>query len=247
MAIAALNWAWSQQAPTPTAKLVLIALADHANGEGVCWPYMAKVAELAQVSERQVSRCIGQLEEAGLLTRRRTRKDNGELGRYVYTLALTTGHPRPVDHQTSTSGTTGHPRPVPPDTGVRSRTTNRTVTGTVIENIHPSGDGRLADDGRLDEFRDVYPRHRDNGLPWGGGSRQPTLARWRKLTAGEREAAIVGARHYAADVVARDAPVKHADGWLRERRWESYQAPVRVAARDGPDRLVGTEWTTGTF
>ena len=142
MSIAALNWAWSQQAPTSTAKLVLVALADHANADGECWPSMGAVAELAQCSTRQVARCIDALEDAGLLTRTRRRLTAGKLGGYTFRLAIdhktptSTGHPRPVDtadHKTPTSGghvsagqshatpvTSGHPRPSPPDTGVRT-------------------------------------------------------------------------------------------------------------------------------
>lgn len=126
MAIAALNWAWHQQAPTSTAKLVLVALADHANADGECWPSMASVAALAQCSTRQVSRCIDALEDAGLLTRRRLRKSDGQLGRYSYKLAIMTGGPPGIgDQRTSTSGghvsagqnqetpaTSGHRRPV---------------------------------------------------------------------------------------------------------------------------------------
>ncbi len=121
MSIAAINWAWSQEAPTSTAKLVLVALADHANGEGECFPSMGRVAELAQCSTRQVSRCVDSLEEAGLLTRKRRRMSGGKMGGYSYRLPIqqtltSSGHPRPVDtrgthHQTPTTITTRHQCP----------------------------------------------------------------------------------------------------------------------------------------
>lgn len=99
MSIAALNWAWSQDCPTPTSKLVLLALADKANDEGECWPTMGHVAEMAGVSSRQVSTHLSRLEEAGLIRRRRKRSLVGHLGRYTFRLNLTTGSRLPVDQE----------------------------------------------------------------------------------------------------------------------------------------------------
>lgn len=86
MSIAALNWAWSQQCPNATSKLVLLALADKANEDGECWPGMGKVAEMAGISARQVSTHLGRLEDAGLLTRSRSRRDDGTMSCYRYHL-----------------------------------------------------------------------------------------------------------------------------------------------------------------
>ena len=38
-----MNWAW-QQLLKPVPKLVLMALADAADDEGVCWPSVATLA-----------------------------------------------------------------------------------------------------------------------------------------------------------------------------------------------------------
>lgn len=138
MSIEALNWAWEQTAPTSTAKLVLVALANHANSDNECWPKMSYIAERAQCSPRQVSRCVDSLEAAGLVTKKRRRLSAGRLGSYVFLLPVgqqqlpdigdqktptSSGHPRPVDADdqwTPTAPTTGHPRPSPPDTSVRT-------------------------------------------------------------------------------------------------------------------------------
>ena len=93
MSIAALNWAWSQPCDNPTAKLVLLALADKANDDGECWPTMDHVADLAGVSPRQVSNHLNRLERDGLLSRTRQRRQDGTLGRYVYQLLV---HRKPV-------------------------------------------------------------------------------------------------------------------------------------------------------
>jgi len=44
MSTEASSWAWRQRL-TATQKLVLLALADHADHEGICWPGMVGVAK----------------------------------------------------------------------------------------------------------------------------------------------------------------------------------------------------------
>jgi hypothetical protein len=45
----------------PRMLLVLLALADHCNDEGVCWPSMARIAQRARCSERQAKRVVAKL------------------------------------------------------------------------------------------------------------------------------------------------------------------------------------------
>ena len=47
--------------------LLMLALADHADDEGVCWPSVPKVAVKARMSERTAQRSIARLSAAGLL------------------------------------------------------------------------------------------------------------------------------------------------------------------------------------
>lgn len=102
MSIAALNWAWHQECPNATSKLVLLALADKANEDGECWPGMGTVAAMAGISARQVSTHLGRLEDAGLLSRSRARRDNGTMSGYRYHLNVqqkdaSTGSAPPVE------------------------------------------------------------------------------------------------------------------------------------------------------
>jgi Helix-turn-helix domain len=60
MSIAAMNWAWRQQL-TPTAKLVLMSLADAADDHGVCWPSVPTVARKCCVSSLTVRRIMQRL------------------------------------------------------------------------------------------------------------------------------------------------------------------------------------------
>jgi len=84
MSIEALNWAWQQQCPNPTAKLVLMALADHANSDGECWPAMKRIAQLTGVSARQVSTHVVTLEKLGYVTKGDRRRWQGQLRGWEY-------------------------------------------------------------------------------------------------------------------------------------------------------------------
>jgi hypothetical protein len=65
-----LNSAWEANLPT-TAKFVLVALADHANAEGLCWPSIARLCSRTGLSERAVRNALNLLEVRGELHRRR--------------------------------------------------------------------------------------------------------------------------------------------------------------------------------
>jgi len=103
MAINVLSWAFQQSVPSPTAKLVLIALADHANADGECWPSMGRIAQIAGISDRQVSRHIQTLVDAGLVEKVDRRRRNGYLGswnyRVLYQTPVTARDQAPTGHQ----------------------------------------------------------------------------------------------------------------------------------------------------
>lgn len=88
---------------------------------------------------------------------------------------------------------------------------------------------------QLDEFGEIYPR-RDR-MKWGGTSRGQVAKSWQKLTDDQRQAALAGARHYAAYVQQPGAPtVAMATTWLNQQRWEQFQEPrhVDTQARASP-------------
>ena len=97
MSLDALKWAWEQDCPNATAKLVLMALADHANSDGECWPSMKRVAKLTGISSRQVSTHIVTLESLGYVTKGNRRRHEGQLRGWEYRVNL---------HGEATSGST---------------------------------------------------------------------------------------------------------------------------------------------
>lgn len=67
MSIKALQWAWEQNVPNSSRKLVLLALADRANDDGECWPGIASLSEKCSISRSTLIRAVEDLEEQGLL------------------------------------------------------------------------------------------------------------------------------------------------------------------------------------
>lgn len=68
MSIKLMSDAWSTPLPAMQ-KLVLLAIADCANDEGLAWPSVATIAKKSGCNERTVQRNLRALEEAGLLIR----------------------------------------------------------------------------------------------------------------------------------------------------------------------------------
>jgi hypothetical protein len=62
------GWAWKQDLKG-TDKLVLVALADNADDEGVCWPGQKFLAEKCGMTDRSVRTILTRLEEAHLIRR----------------------------------------------------------------------------------------------------------------------------------------------------------------------------------
>ena len=64
----AMTWAWGLTDLDQSQTLVLLALADAANDEGVCWPSQAEIGRKARLKDRAVRNQIRSLEAAGLLS-----------------------------------------------------------------------------------------------------------------------------------------------------------------------------------
>ena len=69
MSIEVMSAVWKHAKVSGSALLVLLALADYANENGICWPGVAALAEKARVSERYVRELLGELERVGYIVR----------------------------------------------------------------------------------------------------------------------------------------------------------------------------------
>ena len=124
MSIAAMNWAWRQQL-APTAKLVLMSLADAADDHGVCWPSVPTVARKCCVSSRTVRRIMQKLIACELLSAEPRYRPDGSCSSNRYRLQLG-GDDKlsPAPERTDTMPCLE--RPGSPDTHVSPGTTRET-------------------------------------------------------------------------------------------------------------------------
>src|SRR5690606_21892293 len=88
MSVQAIAWAFEQYVPQPGAKLVLLALANFANEQGLCWPSQATIAELTSQGVRTVRRHLATLEEMGLIARQARIREDGTYASDAYQLLM---------------------------------------------------------------------------------------------------------------------------------------------------------------
>lgn len=67
MSITVMTEVWTSSLPTATHKLVLLAFADHASDEGVCWPSMRLISWKTGLGRRQTTRIVQGLIANGAL------------------------------------------------------------------------------------------------------------------------------------------------------------------------------------
>lgn len=65
MSIELMTMVWRGYAGDPTAKLVLLSLADQANSDGYCWPSQRYTAARCMISDRQLRTWIQRLAGEG--------------------------------------------------------------------------------------------------------------------------------------------------------------------------------------
>lgn len=61
MSIKLMSLVWESTTFTGSHRLVMLAIADSANDDGVCWPSVKTIAKRANISERQASRVLNDL------------------------------------------------------------------------------------------------------------------------------------------------------------------------------------------
>ncbi len=71
------------------------------------------------------------------------------------------------------------------------------------------------------DFWAAYPVHKD---------RKRAEQAWNRLTAGDRQTAIVALPGYIADCQQNGIQYKYAQGWLNGRRWEDEVAEPQVSS-----------------
>lgn len=140
MSIKATDLVWAHSRAIGNARLVLLAIADHANDRGECWPSLARLAEMCRIDVRSVRRNLAALEAAGEITR--TLKTGRKT---TYRIALTPDAGVPPDATVTPDAGVPPPRTLAsetPDAGVPLTVKNHHRTVITPPLIPPAEDER---------------------------------------------------------------------------------------------------------
>jgi hypothetical protein len=85
MSVRVMTWVWQNGPTDPTERLILLALADHANDQGECYPSMAGIAAKASVTERGARGIMRRLEAGGWVS---TKVGGGRGGKSNYRVLM---------------------------------------------------------------------------------------------------------------------------------------------------------------
>lgn len=123
MSIKIMTAVWDREDLSSTQKLVLLALADWANDDGLCWPSINRLAIKASLTSRAVQKTIRSLEDAGFIRREEVL---GKGNRYWISTPLNDVHPCPTFTPPPNDV---HPTPEPrsPNTSITHQLTTKCI------------------------------------------------------------------------------------------------------------------------
>lgn len=83
MSIRLMSKVWESEQLSGSLLLLLLALADHANDQGVCWPSVKTLAKKARLKERQTQYLLRELETGGYLRIEQRGAGRGHCTHYI--------------------------------------------------------------------------------------------------------------------------------------------------------------------
>jgi hypothetical protein len=204
VSVEVMAWVWRHGPKEPTDRLVLLAVADHADEAGHAYPSMAGIAEKACLSERGARKIVRRLEAQGWL-RVEVGGGRGGKSRYWVQMAIKgeqeTGNEKPgmrnPEHESTKPGTRVHET-----RNHRSPEPSRNHQGTI--KVSRAADG-------FDDFWAVYPRK----VAKGAAVRAYANAR----KSADAATILAGAERYRDDPRRDPAFTAHPATWLNAERW----------------------------
>lgn len=148
MSVKAMSYVWDNYKEGGSKKLVLLAIADISDNEGICYPGVKRIAEMACLSARYTQKIIRELEDSGDL--------RVEIGEGLPTIHGMTNRYYMVKFRNHYRLDTGEQEDTPSETGVNNRTpdgvnretphgvNNRTPKPSVEPSVEPiTADGKI--------------------------------------------------------------------------------------------------------
>lgn len=142
---------WEHPGINSTQKIVLLALADWANDEGMCWPSIQRIADKCCLTTRAVQKALRAMEEMGLL-----RYEDGVHKSRTYWISLPVNHVHPRTTFTPPLNDV-HPTPEP-----RSPNTSYTHQLTTTSSKSSDDDPPVTEEEIIECWNDLAAR---TGLP----------------------------------------------------------------------------------
>jgi hypothetical protein len=256
MSLQALTWAWKQELPT-TVKIVLLALADHANPHALSWVGVPKIKAKTCLCERAVRNSLGVLKQRGLIVEA---PRSGKTKRYR--LAITTkpaaaapgrsvlaaddpkrqvpaGDKCDVELDAWNPGTACSPSQHVVPVSPAPRAPKPSTTSTEPKKNHGARRAphdEVVEEEAFEEFWQLYPRRQGRG----SAMRAWNLA-LRKVD-GDPEVIIVGLKAqlhlFAAPNPGGSDYRPFPATWLNDERWRDGEEAGHVLATPGPLRSI---------
>ena len=240
MSLEAITWAWTAKV-TPTQKLVLLALANHANPQWLCWPSLSYIEERTGLNRTTIWRTVDALQKAGFVQRVQADRPST-----TYRLMQVQAAPRCTEHLGAQSNKLGAP-------GNTARCTVHPEPVLNHQNLNPSPSERgtrlspdwapppadiaycLANRPDLDPsaaaeaFRDYWTAQAGER-----GRKTDWSATWRHWIRTEKKRG--GINHAARQQIDNSAPARVARACAaRERRSAEHQHHGAPMGQDGED------------
>ena len=194
MSLRAITWAWSLDIRNPTQKLVLMALCDHVDEQGVCWPSVNLIAERAGCTRRTAQRHLRDLEHAGIIESIPHHRNDGSQTSNRYRVIMSWG---------GVMGDTGGVTPVTPHE----------------PSVEPPEKKSTRRKGKTPEysteFEDAWKTHPR-------GPKKDAWAEYRSAVPGRipHDRLLTALGSYVRSEVRDDFRGVHLHRWIRDDRWE---------------------------
>lgn len=234
MSIKVMQEVWDNARVTQGTLLVLLSLADSADEKSrECWPAISTIAAKSRLSERQVQRCITELQEAGIVV---VTANAGRSGSNLFRIQEVTkwrGDKMSGGDAHVTGGVTpmspGGVTPMSPKPSLR--TINEPSTRESDDDLFSAKSIETPKVDKAEEafnrFWAVYPKK----------SGKPAAHRnfLRAVKAGaDPETIIAAAERYASSDSVLRGFAKHPQGWLTDERWNDEDLTPRQMKPRGP-------------
>lgn len=224
MGIKAMTWAFEQPI-SGNEKVILLALADHADDDGYCWPSISRLVERSYTSESTVRRTLSDLRSMGFIEVESRTSEEGRSMSNGYQLMMKKVFVRGVNmtpYPVTSEGVEGVT--VDRVEGVTVDTPYEPSEGTIIKNPQKEKENtkEKENESDFDEFWAAYPRRP-------GDSKKKAEEKYRAAIKRKvkHEDIMAGVRAYAATRGGQD-PIytAMASTWLNQERWLADYGPI---------------------